>query len=191
MPDEIGGEFDWEWPSPCEKQMFPWPEGAAFYSSARSALLAICRFVGAPSCRLFVPEYFCSEVVESLCTAGLRIAVYRDTPDQPSPDLESLRANTGDIVLAVNFFGVRTFAAWSAWRLANRETVLIEDHTHDPWSSWALSSEADYAIASVRKTLPVPDGAIAWSPRMLPVPQPAIILNAPRSFAQIFLPSRS
>jgi hypothetical protein len=43
-------------------------------------------------------------------------------------------------------------------------------HSHDPVCGWALRSKADYAFASLRKTLPVPDGAILWSPRSLPLP---------------------
>jgi len=48
--------------------------------------------------------------------------------------------------------------------------VLVEDHSHDPFSPWAVGSNADYAFSSLRKTLPVPDGAILWSPRGLDLP---------------------
>jgi hypothetical protein len=72
-------------------------------------------------------------------------------------------------VVAVNYFGVRTGDPWFSWR-ERTECVLVEDHAHDPASEWANASEADYAFSSLRKTLPVPDGAILWSPRGLPVP---------------------
>ena len=49
-----------------------------------------------------------------------------------------------------------------------RGWLLVEDHSHDPFSPWATSSSADYAFSSLRKTLPVPDGAILWSPRGSP-----------------------
>jgi hypothetical protein len=52
---------------------------------------------------------------------------------------------------------------------------VIEDHTHDPWSDWARESRADWCIASFRKTLPLPDGAVLWSPRDHPVPPPAAL----------------
>jgi hypothetical protein len=48
--------------------------------------------------------------------------------------------------------------------------TVIEDHTHDPWSAWAAQSGAEFAIASLRKTLPLPDGAVLWSPRGLALP---------------------
>jgi hypothetical protein len=48
---------------------------------------------------------------------------------------------------------------------------LIEDHTQDPFSTWSLLSEAEYAVCSLRKTLPLPDGAILWSPKNLQLPE--------------------
>jgi hypothetical protein len=48
--------------------------------------------------------------------------------------------------------------------------VLVEDHTHDPFSDWASCSSADYAFASMRKTFFVPDGALLWSPKDLALP---------------------
>ena len=52
---------------------------------------------------------------------------------------------------------------------------MIEDHTHDPWSSWARTSGATYALASLRKTLPLPIGTPIWSPMGASLPvQPAL-----------------
>jgi hypothetical protein len=42
--------------------------------------------------------------------------------------------------------------------------VVVEDHTHDPLSECASASRADYAVASLRETLPLPDGGVLWSP---------------------------
>jgi len=73
------------------------------------------------------------------------------------------------VVLAVNYFGVRHGTSWRIWREQNK-CVLLEDHSHDPAGPWARHSAADYAFSSLRKTLPVPDGAILWSPRRLSLP---------------------
>jgi hypothetical protein len=48
-----------------------------------------------------------------------------------------------------------------------------EDHSHDPFSDWARTSTAPYAVASLRKTLPLPDGGLLWSPRGLRLPAPS------------------
>jgi dTDP-4-amino-4,6-dideoxygalactose transaminase len=94
-------------------------------------------------------------------------------PTQSHPDFQTLHPNPGDIVLAVNFFGVRTNSAWCDWFAQHSDCILIEDHSHDPFSDWAKQSRAHYAIASLRKTLPLPDGAMLWSPQQLLIPQPS------------------
>jgi hypothetical protein len=72
-------------------------------------------------------------------------------------------------VLAVNYFGFRSGEPWRQWR-ENHTCILLEDHSHDPASPWAQLSQADYAFSSLRKTAPVPDGAILWSPQGHPLP---------------------
>ena len=74
-----------------------------------------------------------------------------------------------DLVVAVNYFGVRTKEPWEHWR-SRHDCILLEDHSHDPVSSWALTSTADYAFSSLRKSMPITDGAICWSPAGLRLP---------------------
>ncbi|MGE4008764.1 hypothetical protein [Pseudonocardia sp.] len=99
-----------------------------------------------------------------------RIGWYRELPDGNGPDLDSLRAVPGDIVVAVNTFGKADPKWWEDWRRDHPDVLYVEDHTHAPFSDWAVASDADYCVASLRKVLPVPDGAALWSPRGLPVP---------------------
>lgn len=148
----------------------------SFFATGRAALIALCRnWIRAhPNARLFVPEYFCSEVVSSLCVANVPIEFYADDPRLSGPELDRLPVSRWDMVLAVNYFGIRSAAQWTAWRDVTPSIALIEDHTHDPQSRWAMSSRADFAFASLRKTIPVPDGAIAWSPRGLPMPEATV-----------------
>ena len=42
---------------------------------------------------------------------------------------------------------------------------VVEDHTHDLIGPWAANSNADWCIASLRKTLPLAEGGILWSPK--------------------------
>ncbi|HEV3479041.1 MAG TPA: hypothetical protein VG144_06285 [Gaiellaceae bacterium] len=165
---EVGGEFHLpvEPPGPYHR----WPEGALWYSLGRHTLQALLPRIGAP--RLWLPDYFCGEVARSW-SALADVEVYEDDPRWPEPRWETLRPGPRDAVVAVNYFGVRQAAPWRAWR--ERTTcVLVEDHAHDPASEWATASTAEYAFSSLRKTLPVPDGAILWSPLGLALPeQPA------------------
>ena len=173
MPHEIGGEYHLD-DFPC-RDVDPWPARRSFFASGRAALGALCRrWIETHShARLWLPDYFCPEVVSSLCSRNIRVAFYTDNPQRAGPELSHLYVLPGDMVLAVNYFGVRSGDQWSAWRESTPSVALIEDHTHDPQSLWARSSKADFAFASLRKTLPLPDGAIAWSPRELSLPEAA------------------
>jgi hypothetical protein len=80
-------------------------------------------------------------------------------------------------MIAVNYFGLR----FEPLQHPGSGIEVIEDHTHDPWSPWAFASNADYCVASLRKTLPVPDGAVLWSPRGHELPEPLPITTAHRT----------
>lgn len=167
---EHGSEFHW---LPYEKGSTdspPWSTGAALLGSGRHALVALLlqgrnlRGWG----RIWIPGYFCQEVVRAILTTGIRIAVYADGPSYLAQSLDHAQLRPGDVVLRVNYFGLRERPAADVADC--RGVEVIEDHTHDPWSRWAQSSEADWCIASLRKTLPVPDGGVVWSPRGHPLP---------------------
>ncbi len=160
---EQGSELEWMQLDPPEpddpEQAFLRSVAPLRFGSGRAALLGLLESIGRP--RIWLPSYFCEDVVVALSSAGLRVARYRDLPIEPLEDPDD--AQPGDAVLRVNGFGVR--AARSARSLRERGCVVIEDHTHDPTGSWARGSNADWCVASLRKTLPLPDGALLWSPR--------------------------
>ncbi|MCY1142380.1 hypothetical protein OWR29_30655 [Actinoplanes sp. Pm04-4] len=132
---------------------------------------ALLRRLGRPG-RLHVPSFFCMGVAEAL-GKDMPLAWYRHLPDGRGPRWETLRADPGDVVLAQNLFGREDGAAWREWIAAHPDVTVLEDHSHDPFGPWAESSTAAYAVASLRKTLPVPDGAVLWSPQGLEVPVPS------------------
>jgi hypothetical protein len=112
--------------------------------------------------RLLAPSYFCQDVLAA-ARREIEVNVYESWPTQPGATQVEVR--TGDVVLVVAMFGMRPLAAPSV------PAAIVEDHSHDPLAPWAIDSRADYAIASLRKTLPLPDGGVLWSPRDLPVPR--------------------
>ena len=160
---EVGGEFHWMGlpTEPC----LSWPASAAWYSLGRHAVTDLAADMKAQA--IWVPEFFCHDVAEGW-RASLPVRLYRDDPRRPEPDWKSLTPGARDLVIAVNYFGVREGKAWASWR-RKHDCVLVEDHSHDPFSAWALKSRADFAFCSLRKTLPVPDGALLWSPHKLPL----------------------
>jgi hypothetical protein len=143
----------------------PWSAVHRTYASGRDAFHALLCHGQAQRGwkRLLVPSYYCQKVVDSLARSGIEIALYDDGPDCRGENQEHLSADAGDVVLVVNFFGLDDSSKRE--RFARSGAELIEDHTHDPWSEWSWTSEADWCVASFRKTLPVPDGAVLWSPR--------------------------
>lgn len=175
VPREVGSEFHWD-PGALRGDLAAgpadWlPAGPAHFATGCGALTALLRRLGSRG-RLHVPSYFCMGVAEAL-SAELPLVWYRHLPDGRGPRFETLRAFPGDVVLAQNLFGRDEQAPWKAWMRAHPRVTVIEDHSHDPFSGWARASTAPYAMASLRKTLPLPDGGLLWSPRGLDLPQPA------------------
>lgn len=111
--------------------------------------------------RLWVPAYFCYEVVDTIRKTGIELVFY---PDYPEADdhllVENIPFKKGDALLRINYFGLRTRRDESEIR-----ATVIEDHSHGLLTDWAQHSNADYCIASLRKTLPLPEGGILWSPK--------------------------
>ncbi|HNR13146.1 MAG TPA: hypothetical protein PKM59_07535 [Thermodesulfobacteriota bacterium] len=172
---EHGSEFHWigAIDSRGESDQHPWSGQGLSFGSGRDALRALSQigrdFLGWK--KLYVPSFLCQEVVGALVGEGIRIESY---PDDPQTAIEAPCPNYDEALLVVNTFGLRP-----RWRRpAGSAGAVIEDHTHDPWSDWARSSEADYCIASLRKTLPVPDGGVLWSPKGQLIPGRPVLTPA-------------
>lgn len=150
----------------------PWPDDAPLFASGTDALAALLRW-GAELrgwSRLWLPSYFCPEVPAALRAwpTGVDVLAYPDHDLWSSPDPAAAPLAAGDVVVVANQLGVRRRPASD--RLARTGVVLVEDHSHDLGSDWARSSVADYVFASLRKTLPIPDGGVVWSPLGLDLP---------------------
>ena len=168
---EYGGDFHLM-PMGCAPYV-RLPEPSRWYALGRHALSALAKF---SSGTLWVPCYFCPEVT-SYWAKHFHIVRYCDTPDKPAPDWTTLHPGPSDLVLAVDFFGVREMSCWSEWR-RSVECILVEDYTHDVTCPAIETTHADYAFASLRKTLAVPEGAVLWSPRKLRLPESAATPSA-------------
>jgi len=177
---ESGSEYHWlGLPAPVPAEEAPWASGLLVFSG-RDALRLLLRhgFEDRGWRRLWVPEYYCQHVAAALVRPGLELRPYPDHPGRPTPDLPDGRP--GDAILVMNYFGLR-----EAVHPSRRDGVdIVEDHSHDPWSPWARTSTADFGIASLRKTLPLSDGGVLWSPRLhaLP-PEPRLTAQRKRAAA--------
>lgn len=162
VPWEQGSDFHLSLESGTA--LLPWASGPhALWGSGRDALRALLAW-GRDTRgwrRLLVPSYFCQHTLAAVA-AEIELGVYPSGPLQPRPT--PLAGRPGDVVLVVRTFGLGPSAEVTGG------AVVVEDHSHDPTSPRAARSRADYAVASLRKTLPLPDGGVLWSPagRALP-----------------------
>lgn len=166
---EFGSDFHYITPtggSSTLKDLFP---SANYYADGRLALIDLYRSQGWK--RLWIPEYFCYDVIESLKESGLELVFYTDYPGnwEDGKTLEAIHQNgcfrPTDALLRMNYFGLRSYRGMDKLNIP-----VVEDHTHDLIGGWALNTHADWCIASLRKSLPVPEGGMLWSPVGLPLP---------------------
>lgn len=143
---------------------------ANYYADGRQALIHLYHSQGWQ--RLWMPEYFCYDVIASLKEAGLNLMFYQDWPDSHT-DSETLGAiqskgllQSTDAIFRVNYYGTRSCRSTEKFPVA----AIVEDHTHDLIGDWPIHSNADWCIASLRKTLPIPEGGMLWSPMGLKLP---------------------
>ncbi len=172
---EQGSEYHWLDPArPVARRPSPWSAGLLLFSGRDALRLILEHGVRERGWRrLWVPEYFCQHVIAALVRPDLPMRPYPDHPLRSRPDFPDTRR--GDVVFLANYFGLR-----GTIEPPRRDGVeILEDHTHDPDSAWARATTADFAVVSLRKTLPLSDGGALWSPRGHPLP-PAPALTPQR-----------
>lgn len=131
-----------------------------WYACGRHAIEALIRLEGWK--RIWIPAYFCYEVIDHIKGTGIEVNLYDDCPSRIEDDevVRGLPYLEGDVLLRMNYFGMRE-------KRTNKGIVVpvIEDHTHGLITNWALESDADWCVASLRKSLPVAAGGVLWSPK--------------------------
>ena len=133
---------------------------AIMMADGRQCIVALVRQEGWR--RMWMPEYFCYEVIETIKQqTDIEIRYYADYPlVEDKAVIKTLPFVDGDVLLRMNYFGMRDHRSEEGIPVP-----VIEDHTHDLLGHWALYSNADWCIASLRKTLPLPEGGMLWSPK--------------------------
>ncbi len=132
------------------------------FSSGRDALFRILKIENFSSTKtLWLPEYFCPSLLRSLKKL-VDIKTYIDIPSEENARFESLKPNVGDAVLVVNFFGTRSVESWNKWFADKTDIIRIDDISHTPLCDWKNKTDANYIFASLRKSLPLPDGGYLW-----------------------------
>jgi len=147
-----------QWQSACA------PGTLRFFSLGRHALTEALRAAGIHAGdKVLLPEFICRDVLASLAVVGADVVWYPVGADlRPAGAAETW--STARAVVAVNYFGfpqpLELFCAYAA----RTGAVLIEDNAHgflsrDEAGRW-LGTRGDAGVFSLRKTLPLADGAV-------------------------------
>lgn len=138
--------------------------GAMLLADGRQCIVALIRQNEWK--RLWMPDYFCNEVIETIKEqTGIEVKLYEDNPLKEGK-VNQLSFEEGDVLLRMNYFGMRDVR-----RNNGIPVPVIEDHSHDPFGHWALYSDADWCISSIRKSLPLSEGGMMWSPKGHKLPE--------------------
>jgi hypothetical protein len=159
----IGGEMEID-PASLDAAIDPGPPTPA---TGRGALRQILSHVARARGRgaVALPDYLCESVVRTVVDAGFTPRFFRVGEDL-AIDRPSARAAAEGAVaaLAIAYFGLVDLREEIALlRVAAPGAVIIKD---DVQASWTVSDlqGADHAFTSLRKSLPVPDGALVVPP---------------------------
>lgn len=164
---EIGGDFSLT-PSSLESSptndYLQEDEDTCFLSTCRSAITEILYNTQPANNKLaFVPSFTCHVCVEPFVKDGYEVYPYSVETNlcvnwgKLLEDADRLKPS---VILIHSYFGLNTLVGdkEAIELLRKRKIVIIEDLTHGMFSSFKRL-KADYFIGSLRKWLPIPDGA--------------------------------
>lgn len=113
--------------------------------------------------RVLVPAYMCDSVVQALTPAGFYHVDAELRVDWPGLSAATER-HSPDAVVLVHYFGfLQDRDPLAAFRARFPSVRIVEDLSHSLLNApghQGLHDRADYGFASLRKLLPVPDGAV-------------------------------
>jgi hypothetical protein len=168
---EFGSEYHWMGTENNPTNVpYPWGAQGIYVSCGRDAISVLLRHGMKQRGwkRIWVPSYYCHQVLNSINGTGIIVQYYDFNPVSILDHKYFENAKTDDVILIVNYFGLTGKDQIAID--ANNRFEIIEDHTHDPFSEWAFTSTADWCVSSLRKALPLPDGGVFWSPQSHALP---------------------
>jgi hypothetical protein len=137
-------------------------ETILFYAGRYALKYVIKRInLDKPIGTIWIPQYYCPFVKEWMHHEFDTINYYYVDPFDPKSKIDwSQFGSKNDVVMVNNYWGLKNTDIPNGER-----PIIIEDHSHGWLSEGSLNSKADFCFASLRKTLPIPMGGIAWKPK--------------------------
>lgn len=165
--NKIGGEFQIDPQLLRGNQQYSEP----LWSSGRSAfqyiLQHIVKRVGKGT--VYLPDYICESVIEAVRNVGMLYQFYplNDSLKIDTTWLINSHFKSNDAIVVINYFGLLDlFDSIRQIREIAPMVTIVEDDVQAYWE-FLNESDADYKFTSLRKTFPVPDGALIKSKYVL------------------------
>ena len=113
--------------------------------------------------QVLFPALCCPSMVQPFIQLGFEICYY-DIVDDLKVDQDSFerKLNNNQLILLMHYYGLRAFTSKAMEdSLKNRENIIVvQDLTQNLFSEILREPFADFYIASIRKWMSVPDGAV-------------------------------
>lgn len=137
------------------------------YSSGRAALYNILIYLIEEGVRnhIYLPDYICDSVYNTCQKAGFQFSFYSVNDDLTTNINRIKTLNNGDVILFVNYFGIvdnQQVIAQLKRKIPN--IIVILDNVQAAYKMKG-DTEADFSFASLRKSFPLPDGAVVATER--------------------------
>lgn len=165
MPElEFGSDFHYVINIPQGENIYSNQDKYLLFANGRQSINQLISFNNWK--RIWVPEYFCYDVIESIKSNQIEIEYYPDYPLANDIDIiNNISFREKDVIIRMNYFGLRE------WRDNSQIPIpVIEDHSHDLIGSWVNKSNANWCISSLRKTIPISEGGALWTTIESPLP---------------------
>lgn len=128
-------------------------KNAELYASGRSAMRSAIPFMKNFGVKtIWLPDFICPSL-------PIFFKEFFEVKTYGKSRIENLTPSGVEAVLFMDFFGASNQAEIEGWILKNPQAFSVLDATFAPFSNWAKSSAASCVFASLRKVLPIPDGA--------------------------------
>ncbi len=135
------------------KTFFDEIKNAELYASGRNALGSIiAQIKGSDAKNMWLPKLICPSM-------PIFFKEFFEVNFYDENKIEELKIPATDAILFLDFFGATNSEVIENWILENPQNFSILDATFAPFSNWAKSTNASCVFASLRKLLPIPDGA--------------------------------
>jgi hypothetical protein len=141
--------------------------GVKVFPYARNALYEILQRLGCKTGDVaLVPAFICRDVLSPFNELGLVVRYY-EVNEKLSPIRFVCHEKKVKVVLGIHYFGLENDFNFLKEVCKQKKACFIVDNAHgflsrNSYGSY-LGTEADWGIVSIRKSLPIPSGALLFS----------------------------